>query len=173
MADGVMFWVAEEDGRLSGVMGIQDKGASRVWCATRTSRPTDAEEGRGDEASCAMCESLSLTSRYLIGTWAERVVGYRVLSTGTDTQSCRTADKERTCSEPTGQPVAERQIETSVVLADRRWMETQQQTSLQRNRLATGCSGPMNDKLPRHVRQCPGAEPGRLAIKGTGFARTS
>ncbi len=26
IADGVVFWVAEEDGRLSGVMGIQDKG---------------------------------------------------------------------------------------------------------------------------------------------------
>ena len=26
IADGVIFWVAEEDGRLSGVMGFQDKG---------------------------------------------------------------------------------------------------------------------------------------------------
>src|SRR5437899_7310763 len=26
IADGVIFWVAEEDGRLFGVMGIQDKG---------------------------------------------------------------------------------------------------------------------------------------------------
>ena len=26
IADGVVFWVAEQDGRVSGVMGIQDKG---------------------------------------------------------------------------------------------------------------------------------------------------
>ena len=32
IADGVLFWAAEQHGRLSAVMGMQDKGESR-WCA--------------------------------------------------------------------------------------------------------------------------------------------
>ena len=36
IAGGVVFWVAEQDGHLLGMMGIQDKGMSRS-SATRTS----------------------------------------------------------------------------------------------------------------------------------------
>ena len=36
IAEGVVFWIGEHEGRLLGVMGIQDKGMSR-WCGTRMS----------------------------------------------------------------------------------------------------------------------------------------
>src|SRR5258708_2515765 len=42
IAQGVVFWVAEEDGRLRGVMGIQDKGdvalVRHAYVATSTQR---------------------------------------------------------------------------------------------------------------------------------------
>lgn len=38
ISDGVVFWVAEREGRLSGMTGIQDKEMS-PWCATHMSRP--------------------------------------------------------------------------------------------------------------------------------------
>jgi hypothetical protein len=43
MAVGVVFWVAEQDGRLTGVMGIQDKGdvalVLHAYVAPTRSRP--------------------------------------------------------------------------------------------------------------------------------------
>ena len=115
IAAGVQFWLAEEDGRLLGVMGIQDKGdvalvrhaytataAQRKGVGTKLLRHVEALNGKP----------------VLIGTWADAKWaidfyvrnGYRVVSH---------ADKERLLRKYWSIPA--RQIATSVVLADHRW----------------------------------------------------
>jgi N-acetylglutamate synthase-like GNAT family acetyltransferase len=116
IADGVRFWVAEEAGRLLGVMGIQDKGAvalvRHAYIAPNTQRM-----GVGTQL---LRHVESLTNKpILIGTWADaswaidfyRRNGFTVVSH---------ADKERLLRRYWSIP--ERQIETSVVLADQRWL---------------------------------------------------
>ena len=67
IADGVIFWVAEEDGRLLAVMGIQDKGeVALVRHAYVT--PTVQRKGVG---TSLLRHVQSLTGKpVLIGTWA-------------------------------------------------------------------------------------------------------
>lgn len=116
IADGVVFWVAEEDGRLAGVMGIQDKGdvalVRHAYVAPGTQR-----SGVGTRL-LRHVEAL-VDKPILIGTWAaaswaiqfyERN-GFTVVSSDDNDRLLRTY-----WSIPT------RQIETSVVLANERWM---------------------------------------------------
>jgi GNAT superfamily N-acetyltransferase len=119
IADGVVFWVAEDEGHLLGVMGIQDRGevalVRHAYVATTLQR-----KGVGTRL---LEHVVSLTDKpILIGTWADaswaidfyRRNGFTVLSN---------EDKDRLLRTYWSIPV--RQIETSVVLADRRWIETQ------------------------------------------------
>ena len=114
IAAGVAFWVAEEDGRLLGVMGIQDKGdvalVRHAYVATQLQN-----KGVGTKLLRYIEE---LTPKpVLIGTWADatwaiefyRRNGFRVVSD---------ADKDRLLRKYWRIP--ERQIETSVVLAKAR-----------------------------------------------------
>ena len=116
VADGVRFWVAEEDGRLLGVMGIQDKDAvalvRHAYVAPNTQRM-----GVGTKL---LRHVESLTDKpILIGTWANaswaidfyQRNGFTIVSH---------RDKERLLR--TYWSIPERQIETSVVLADQRWL---------------------------------------------------
>jgi GNAT superfamily N-acetyltransferase len=117
ISDGVVFWVAEEEGRLLGVMGIQDKGevalvrhayvapsAQRSGVGTRLLRHVEGLAGKP----------------ILIGTWASaswaiefyRRNGFAVVPPG---------DKDRLLQ--TYWSIPPRQVETSVVLADGRWMQ--------------------------------------------------
>jgi N-acetylglutamate synthase-like GNAT family acetyltransferase len=120
IAHGVRFWVAEEEGRLLGVMGIQDRGAVALVRHAYVV-PTTQRKGVGTSL-LRHVESLA-RKPILIGTWADaswaidfyRRNGFTVVP---DTQ------KERLLR--TYWSIPERQIETSVVLADRRWMEGQQ-----------------------------------------------
>ena len=119
IAQGVVFWVAEEEGRLLAVMGIQDKGpvalVRHAYVAASTQR-----KGLGTKL-LRHVEALS-GKPMLIGTWAAaswaiefyRRNGYSVVPD---------SEKERLLR--TYWSIPERQIETSVVLADRRWRETQ------------------------------------------------
>ena len=120
MSDGVIFWLAEQDGRVQGVMGVQDKGdvalVRHAYVATTAQR-----SGVGTKL---LRHLETLTDKpTLIGTWADASWaidfylrnGYTVVSN---------ADKERLLRRYWSIP--ERQIETSVVLADRRWPEVQQ-----------------------------------------------
>ena len=115
IADGVVFWVAEEDGRLAGVMGIQDKGdvalVRHAYVAPGTQR-----SGVGTQL-LRHVEGL-VDKPILIGTWAaaswaiqfyERN-GFNVVSAD---------DKDRLVR--TYWSIPARQIETSVVLANARW----------------------------------------------------
>jgi N-acetylglutamate synthase-like GNAT family acetyltransferase len=118
IADGVVFWVAEQDGRLSGVMGIQDKGDVTLVRHAYVA-PTAQRSGVGTSL-LRHVESL-VDNPILIGTWAAaswaiefyRRNGFTVVSSG---------DKDRLLQ--TYWSIPARQVETSVVLASRRWMET-------------------------------------------------
>lgn len=116
---GVRFWVAEQEGRLLGVMGIQDKGdvalVRHAYVATTTQR-----SGVGTRL-LRHVESL-VDKPLLIGTWAAaswaiefyQRNGFTVVSSD---------DKDRLLR--TYWSIPDRQIETSVVLADDRWREAQ------------------------------------------------
>ena len=119
IAHGIVFWVGEENGRLLGVMGIQDKGAVALVRHAYVA-PTTQRKGVGTQLLRYVED---LTSKpILIGTWADaswaidfyRRNGFTVVSQN---------DKEHLLR--TYWSIPERQIETSVVLADRRWIESQ------------------------------------------------
>jgi len=120
IADGVIFWVAEEDGRLLGVMGTQDKGEVALVRHAYIA-PTIQRTGVGTRL---LRHVAGLANKpVLIGTWADaswaiefyRRNGFTVVSNRHKDSLLR-----RYWSIPA------RQIETSVVLADGRWMEAQQ-----------------------------------------------
>ena len=116
--DGVIFWVAEEDGHLLAVMGIQDKGeVALVRHAYVT--PTVQRKGVG---TSLLRHVQGLTGKpVLIGTWVDalwaiefyRRNGFTVVPS---------ADKDSLLRRYWSIPA--RQVETSVVLADERWMNT-------------------------------------------------
>jgi N-acetylglutamate synthase-like GNAT family acetyltransferase len=117
IAEGVVFWIAEQEGRLAGVMGIQDKGdvalVRHAYVASTTQR-----SGVGTKL-LRHVESLA-DKPILIGTWAAaswaiefyRRNGFTMVSAD---------DKDRLLRKYWSIPA--RQIETSVVLADRRWTD--------------------------------------------------
>ena len=110
MAEGVVFWVLEQDNELTGVMGLQDKGGvdliRHAYVRTRHRR-----QGIGSEL-LRRVEAQS-EKPILIGTWAAatwaidfyRAHGYQVTSNGVKTALLRRY-----------WTVPERQMATSVVL---------------------------------------------------------
>ena len=119
ISDGVIFWVEEQEGRLSGVMGIQDKGAVALVRHAYVA-PTMQRAGVGTRL-LRHVEALA-TKPILVGTWADaswaiefyRRNGFTMVSS---------SEKDRLLR--TYWSIPARQIETSVVLADGRWMEAQ------------------------------------------------
>lgn len=123
IAGGVVFWVAEQAGRLLGVMGIQDKGDVALVRHAYVA-PTTQRTGVGTTL-LRHVESL-VDKPLLIGTWAAaswaiefyRRNGFTVVPSG---------DKDRLLR--TYWSIPPRQIETSVVLANGRWIEAQPRAS--------------------------------------------
>ena len=116
IAAGVEFWVAEEEGRVLGVMGIQDKGdvalVRHAYTATTLQR-----SGLGTKL---LRHVQGLADKpILIGTWASAVwaIGFYQRNGFTVVSD---ADKDRLLRKYWSIP--ERQIETSVVLADAQWV---------------------------------------------------
>jgi N-acetylglutamate synthase-like GNAT family acetyltransferase len=116
IADAVVFWVAEQDGRVAAVMGMQEKGdvalVRHAYVASSTQR-----SGVGTKL---LRHVQALTDKpILIGTWAAaswaidfyRRNGFTVVSA---------AEKDRLLQ--TYWAIPSRQVETSVVLADSRWI---------------------------------------------------
>jgi N-acetylglutamate synthase-like GNAT family acetyltransferase len=116
---GIVFWVAEDGGRVVGVMGMQDKGdvalVRHAYVATAIQR--------GGVGTKLLRHVQGLTDKpILIGTWAAaswaidfyKRNGFRVVSHD---------DKERLLRKYWSIPA--RQIETSVVLADAKWARPQ------------------------------------------------
>jgi len=117
MADGVGFWVAEDEGRLLGAMGIQDKGDVAL---VRHAYVATAHQRKGIGARLLRHVESLADKPLLIGTWADaqRAIEFYRRSGFTVVYA---ADKDRLLRTYWSIPV--RQIETSVVLADRRWVE--------------------------------------------------
>jgi N-acetylglutamate synthase-like GNAT family acetyltransferase len=119
ITEGVVFWVAEQDGRLSGVMGIQDKGDVAL---VRHAYVAPATQRTGVGTSLLRHVESLVDKPILIGTWAAaswaiqfyQRNGFTVVPSG---------DKDRLLRRYWSIPP--RQIETSVVLANRRWTEVQ------------------------------------------------
>jgi N-acetylglutamate synthase-like GNAT family acetyltransferase len=118
IAAGVEFWLAEEGGRLLGVMGIQDRLEVAL---IRHAYVATALQRKGTGTRLLRHLAGLADKPFLIGTWAAaswaiafyQRNGFRVVSP---------AEKERLLRKYWSIP--ERQIETSVVLADRRWQES-------------------------------------------------
>ena len=120
IADGVVFWVAEQAGRVSAVMGMQDKGdvalVRHAYVASGTQRT-----GVG---TTLLRHVEGLTDKpILIGTWASaswaldfyRRNGFTLLPTSEGASLLQTYWS-----------IPPRQLETSVVLANGRWMESRE-----------------------------------------------
>ena len=114
--DGVAFWGYEVDGELVGIMGIQD--VQDVTLIRHAYVRTDCQgQGIGGKLLAHLC---ALTERpILIGTWADATwavrfyqkYGFRLVST---------EEKNRLLHKYWSIP--ERQVETSVVLANGTWL---------------------------------------------------
>ncbi|MDQ6634021.1 MAG: GNAT family N-acetyltransferase [Gemmatimonadota bacterium] len=115
MAGGVAFWVAEQDGRLLGVMGMQDKGD--VVLVRHAYVATTAQRSGVGTRLLRHAEAL-VDKPILIGTWAAaswaiefyRRNGFEVVPSD---------HKDRLLRRYWSIPA--RQVETSVVLANERW----------------------------------------------------
>ena len=120
---GVVFWVEEEEGRLLGVMGIQDKGDVAL---VRHAYVASATQRSGVGTRLLRHVETLVDKPLLIGTWAAaswaiefyRRNGFIVVAS---------EDKDRLLR--TYWSIPARQIETSVVLANGRWIETQSSAS--------------------------------------------
>jgi N-acetylglutamate synthase-like GNAT family acetyltransferase len=120
IADGVVFWVAEREGILSAVMGIQDKGDVALVRHAYVA-PTTQRTGVG---TTILHHVEKLTDKpILIGTWASaswavdfyKRNGFTLLPSSESSRLLKTYWS-----------IPVRQIETSVVLANGRWMESQE-----------------------------------------------
>jgi N-acetylglutamate synthase-like GNAT family acetyltransferase len=117
IAAGVAFWVAAQHQRLCGVMGIQDKGEVALVRHAYVD-PALQRSGVGTQL-LRHIESL-VDKPILIGTWAAaswaidfyRRNGFTLVS-----------NSEKDCLLRRYWTIPARQIDTSVVLASRRWME--------------------------------------------------
>lgn len=112
--EGVVFWGYEEDGKLKGVMGIQ---YVQDVTLIRHAYVRTAERNKGI-GSKLMSHLRQMTDRpILIGTWADAVWairfyekhGFRLVST-----------EEKNCLLKKYWRIPERQVETSVVLAEQK-----------------------------------------------------
>ena len=117
IADGIVFWVAEEGGKLLAVMGMQDKGEVALVRHAYVA-PAAQRKGLGTKL---LRHVQGLTDKpVLIGTWADASWaidfycrnGFKVVPN---------ARKEALLRRYWSIPA--RQIETSVVLADEKWKE--------------------------------------------------
>jgi N-acetylglutamate synthase-like GNAT family acetyltransferase len=126
IAGGVVFWLAEQNGDLLGVMGIQDRGdvalVRHAYVASTTQR-----SGVGTKL---LRHVEGLTDKpILIGTWAAaawaiefyRRNGFAVVPKSQTDHLLRTYWS-----------ISERQRETSVVLASGRWLDAPQRSSVDR-----------------------------------------
>lgn len=123
LAEGVTFWIAEEEGHLLGVMGSQNKGEVAL---VRHAYVTPSIQGKGVGTRLLHHVESLANKPVLIGTSADaswaiefyRRNGFTVVS-----QRDKDFLLRRYWSIPG------RQIETLVVLADKRWIEIQQRAA--------------------------------------------
>jgi len=115
---GVIFWGLGKEGRLIGVMGIQDKGEVTL---IRHAYVRSRRRNRGIGSRLLRFIESMTKKPILIGTWADAIWalsfyqknGYRLVSTDEKNHLLK---KYWT--------IPERQIETSIVLAGTRWKKS-------------------------------------------------
>ena len=120
--EGVVFWGYEEDDQLIGIMGIQDvKDVSLIRHAYV--RTTNRNQGIGERL---LFHLRSQTTRpLLVGTWSDATWAVRFY----EKRGFRLVNKEAKDRLLRAYwSIPKRQIETSVVLADEKWFESQTQT---------------------------------------------
>ena len=123
ISGGVVFWLAEQEGRLLGVMGIQDKGDVALVRHAYVA-PTIQRKGVGTRL---LRHVEGLTDKpILIGTWANASWAIEFYQRNGFTV-VPNSQKDRLLR--TYWSIPARQIETSVVLADGRWMKAQVRAS--------------------------------------------
>jgi GNAT superfamily N-acetyltransferase len=117
IADGVIFWGVEEAGELLGVMGIQPvQDVSLIRHAYV--RTTSQRRGVG---KLLLDHLLKLTDApVLIGTWADATWAIKFYEKN---GFARVTHQEKERLLRTYWVIPERQVETSVVLADAKWRE--------------------------------------------------
>ena len=116
--DGVQFWGYEEDGELIGVIGFQYiQGAALIRHAyVRTSKQN---HGIGGKLLSFLQDQT--TRPLLVGTWADAVWAVRFYEKH-GFQVVSAQEKDRLLRKYWSIP--DRQIETSVVLADQKWLSS-------------------------------------------------
>lgn len=115
--EGVVFWGYEENGTLVGVMGIQD-----VIDVTliRHAYVRTAMQNRGIGGRLLSELREKTTRPLLMGTWADAVWAVRFY----EKHDCRVVTpKEKTRLLKKYWSIPDRQVETSVVLADQQWFD--------------------------------------------------
>ncbi len=113
---GVVFWGYRVDGQLVGIMGIQDvKDVTLIRHAyVRTSQQKSGIGGMLIGHLCAEAQRPMLVGTWADATWAVRFYqkhGFRLVPVDTKNRLLKTY-----------WDIPERQVETSVVLADARWL---------------------------------------------------
>jgi N-acetylglutamate synthase-like GNAT family acetyltransferase len=117
--DGVRFWGYEENGKLLGVMGVQDVSDVSLIRHAYV-RTANQNQGIGKKLLAYLCSQS--TRPFLVGTWAAATWaigfyekhGFKQVTKATKDMLLRKYWS-----------IPERQVETSVVLADDRWARTQ------------------------------------------------
>ena len=118
IANGVEFWVAEEGGKIHGVMGIQDRGDVALVRHAYVSPGLQ----RGGIGTMLLRHVLALTAKpVLIGTWADATWAIDFYRRNGFTLVAE-AEKNVLLREYWSIPA--RQVATSVVLADERFDRT-------------------------------------------------
>jgi len=116
--EGVTFSLAEDEGRVLGVMGIQDRGDVALVRHAYVSTTVQ----RGGVGTRLLHHLQNLTHKpILIGTWADAswAIGFYLRNGFTLLSRDETARLLRKYWS-----IPDRQVETSVVLADRRWLQS-------------------------------------------------
>lgn len=114
---GVVFWGYEDQGRLVGVMGLQDVQDVTL---IRHAYVLPALQGRGIGGALLVALAARTARPVLIGTWAAAGWAIRFYENH-GFRRVSPQEKERLLKEYWSIPA--RQVETSVVLADRQWFE--------------------------------------------------
>ena len=118
IAAGVEFWVAEEAGKLQGVMGIQDRGEVALVRHAYVSPGLQ----RGGIGTMLLRHVLALTAKpVLIGTWADATWAIEFYRRNGFTL---VAEAEKNVLLRKFWSIPARQVATSVVLADERFIGT-------------------------------------------------
>jgi GNAT superfamily N-acetyltransferase len=119
---GVIFWAYEDHGRVLGVMGIQDRDVPGAPKVTLIRHAYVRPEAQGQGVGSALLQHLlGLADRpVLIGTWlaATWAIGFYEKH---GFQQVSETEKDRLLR--TYWSIPERQVATSVVLADARWRQ--------------------------------------------------